>query len=190
MRTDLPIIGALTPDAPVAEPDGATRLDSPIRAGLPHVLPLLPRWRVILSVPTGSARAWLDSDPAAPLPDGAAPRLRFQLDGTTRFIAPLVRGDGYEVVDDGRAVLRAVILDWSLHVGDMRGPGDFGSYLRLAVVAADRGVAAFGPVPASDFVISTLPPEDRKESNSALFIPLRYQRLKMERIRRKVEIIR
>lgn len=189
MMTDLPIVAALCPPRPTAAPDRATLFDSPIRAGLPHVLPLLPRWRVILSVPTGSARAWLDAPPTELLTD-AAPRLRFQLDGTTRHVIALVRGDGFAVIDQGRSVLQAVVLDWAIHVGDMVGPGDYGSFIRLAVMAADKGDNAFGPLPPSDFVIKTLPPQDRSESRPGIVIPLRYQRLLLDRIRREQEPIR
>jgi hypothetical protein len=188
MKTDLPLIAALTPDAPVALPEGATVFDSPIRGGLPHLLPLLPRWRVVLGVPTGSAHAWLDAPPTEPV-TGAAPRLRFQLDGSTRHVVPLVRGDGFAVVDDGRTLLRAVVLDWAIHAGDMQGPGDYGSFLKLAVMAVDKGVNAFGPIPPSDFVITALPPQDRSESRPGWTIPLRYQRLLLERVRRHKELM-
>lgn len=189
MNTQLPIIAALNPAMPPTAPDGAAVFDSPIRAGLPHILPLVQRWRVILSLPTGSARAWRDADPAQEITSGA-PRLRFQLDGVTRHVAPLVRGGSFAVLDQGSLRLEATVLDWAIHAGDMVGPGDYGSFLQLAVRVADRAPASFGPVPPSDFVITALPPEDRSESRPGRSVPLRYQRLKFERIRREQELLR
>ncbi|MFA7587102.1 MAG: hypothetical protein WCY11_13070 [Novosphingobium sp.] len=189
MNSSLPVIAALTPDRPPAVPDGATVFDSPIRNGLPHRLDLLPRWQVVLSVPTGSAAAWLDASPGAPIPDGAA-RLRFQIDGVTRHVIPLVRGEGFKVVDGGQLRLAGTVLDWVLHVGDMVGAGDFGSFIRLALSVADKAAAQFGPIPPSDFVITALSPEDRTESRPGNRIPLRYHRLRLDRMRRQRELLR
>ena len=167
-------------------PPGATLVESRITMGLPHVVELLPRWRAVLSMPTGNARAWLDAPAGLTLTEGA-PRLRFQRDSVTRYVAPLTRGDPFEIVDDGRALLRAVILDWALHAGDMRGPGDFGSFVRLAIEPIDAGVSSFGPLPPSDFVIEALPEEDRTESRPGKRVPSRYRRLREERLHRMKE---
>lgn len=179
MNTDFPIIAALTPDAPPALPAGAKLIESRIALGLPHVVELLPRWRAVLSLPTGSARTWLELPAGLPILHGA-PRLRFQRDTVTRYVAPLVQGEPFEVVEDGRALLRCVILDWALHVGDMRGPGDFGSFLSLGIQAVDAGVSSFGPLAPSDFVIAALPEADRIESRPGKSVSSRYRRLGKE----------
>ena len=190
MRTELPIIAALTPaDAP-ALPTGATLLDSRIRGGLPHVLNLAPRFRALVSLPTGSARFWLDQPPDIEVLSGA-PRLRVQRDGTTIAVVPLVLGPTVEVVDPlGAAPLLIQVLAWSLHVGDLRGAGDFGSFVRLAFAVADRATDRFGPLPPSDFVIRRLPPAEVSESRPGRKILLRYARLKQTRIRRAEELRR
>lgn len=164
MRTDLPIIARLTPDAAPAAPAGYVSVDSPIRGGLPHAVPLIARWRALLSLPTGTARIWLDTAAATPVTDGA-PRLRLQRDGVTVAIAPLVLGPLFDVTDaGGRLRLTMIVLGWSLHAGDLRGAGDHGSVLRLAYAAADRAADVFAPLPPSDFIIRALPPADRTES--------------------------
>lgn len=189
MNIDLPIIAALTPEAPPTLPAGYRLIESRIVMGLPHVLELLPRWRAVLSLPTGSARAWLDRPAGLAITDGA-PRLRFQRDTVTRHVAPLVLGEPFEVVEEGRALVRCVVLDWALHVGDMRGPGDFGSFLSLGIEAAEAGVSAFGPLAPSDFVISALPEADRIESRPGKSPSSRYRRLGKERRFRLKETFR
>lgn len=190
MRTDLPVIGQLTPDAAPEAPAHFEIFDSPVRGGLPHILPLFAGWRVLLSVPTGAANAWLDAAPDEPLTDGA-PRLRFQREGTTVCVVPLVLGPPFRISAPGRHTpLAAMVLGWRLHAGDMRGPGNHGSFLRLAAAIADRASPSFGPVPPSDFVIAALPREERTESRPGKRIPLRYQRLAQLRLRRSLDFIR
>jgi len=198
MNTDLAVIARLTPPASAVPDEGMTVLDQSIRAGLPHEVPLGPRLRGLLALPTGSARAWLDL-PAGTLvsaagdaPDAvagfgrAAPRLRVQRDKTTIAVLPLVPGIVQEVADAGLAVpLKIQVLDWALHAGTVRGPGDFGSFLRVAVRVSYKGVDVFGPLPPSDFVIRRLPPAERVESRSGRLIELRYRRLVALKERRR-----
>jgi len=182
MRTDLPVIARLTPETEPEVPPGFQMFESSIRSGLPHAVPLFPRWRVLLSRPTGVARWWLDRDPFEPVEHGA-PRLRFQLDGVTMCVIPLITGVLFRVTrPDGATPLDATVLDWRLHAGDLRGPGDYGSFVRLAAGVADRAKTMFGPVPVSDFVIPALPKEDRTESRPGTRIPMRYQRLQQLRL--------
>ena len=145
-------------------------------------MPLLARWRALLTLPTGSARAWLDTAPATPVTDGA-PRLRLQRDGVTVAIAPLVLGPLFDVTDaDARLRLTIVILGWSLHAGDLRGVGDHGSVLSLAYAAADRAADVFAPLPPSDFIIRALPPAEKTESRGGHKIHIRHNRQKQARL--------
>ena len=190
MNTGLPIIAALTPDVAQVVPVGFTRIDSAFRAGLPHVVAIAPRWRALLTLPTGSARAWLDMAPGTEVTTGA-PRLRFQRDNKTVAVVPLVLGPVFEVVADGASVpLTAFILGWSLHAGDLLGPGDYGSFLSLSVAVADRGTNAFGPLPPSDFLIRLLPPAEKTESRPGHRIDLRHARLRQVRLLRALETLR
>ncbi len=190
MNTDLPVIAALTPDVAQAAPAGFTHIDSAIRGGLPHVVAIAPRWRALLTLPTGSARAWLDLPPGTPVTNGA-PRLRFQRDNVTVAVVPLVLGPVLEIVADGGSVpLTVCVLGWSLRAGDLRGPGDYGSSLSLAVSVADRGTNAFGPLPPSDFVIRLLPAAEKTESRTGHRIDIRYERLRQVRLLRIMETLR
>lgn len=191
MRTDLPIVAVLTPpDAASAAPAGSTLLDSRIRGGLPHAVPLAPRFRALLTLPTGNARAWLDAPVGTEILDGA-PRLRVQRDGVTIAVLPLVLGPAWEVVDPSGAVpLTVQVLRWSIHAGDLRGPGDYGSFVRLAFAVADRGADRFGPLPPSDFVLRRMPPAEVIESRPGRLVKLRYARLKQARVLRAEELRR
>jgi hypothetical protein len=197
MNSDLVVIARLTPSiSAVTAAAEMTILDSPIRGGLPHIVELGPRLRALLVLPTGLARPWLDlpastpvslggdalavTDPTAPPPGfgRAAPRLRVQRDKATIAVLPLVAGLVQDAADAPLAVpLQLQVLDWALHVGTVRGAGDFGSFLRLAFRVADRGVDIFGPLPLSTFVIQRLPVHDRIESRSGRFIEPRLRRL-------------
>jgi hypothetical protein len=182
MRTDLPVLSRLTPEPVIEAPDGFQLFDSPIRGGLPHALQLFPRWRAVLSRPTGVARWWLSRGPLETVEHGA-PRLRFQLDGVTACIIPLIAGEAFRITTpDGRTPLAVMVLDWKLHVGDFKGPGDYGSFVKLAVAVNDKAKMSFGPVPISDFVIPALPKQDRTESRPGNRIPLRYVRLQQLRM--------
>lgn len=198
MNTDLAILARLNPAAAVAPAEGGTLLDQPIRAGLPHQVALGPRLRGLLVLPTGLARPWLDlpagtvvsaaadaPDEAAPF-GRAAPRLRVQRDKVTIAVLPLVPGLVQEVADAAGVVpLQVQVLDWLLHAGTVRGPGDFGSFLRLAVRAADKGADVFGPLPPSDFVIQRLPPAERIESRGGRTVDWRSRRLVLLKERRR-----
>jgi hypothetical protein len=198
MNTDLAVIARLTPDAVVAPAEGMTVLDQPIRAGLPHEVALGPRLRGLLALPTGLARPWLDlaagtvvsaatdaPDRAAPF-GRAAPRLRVQRDKATFAVLPLVAGPVQEVADAAGSVsLQIQVLDWTLHAGTVRGPGDFGSFLRLAVRVADKAEDVFGPLPPSDFVIQRLPVAERVESRGGRVIEWRLRRLVALKERRR-----
>jgi hypothetical protein len=193
MRTDLPVIARLTLDALPDSPAGAQLFNSPVRGGLPHSIDLFPRWRAVLSRPTGVIGWWLRRDPFEPI-DHGAPRLRFQLDGATVCVVPLVTGQPFRITrPDGGTPLDAMVTDWQLHAGDMRGPGNYGSFVTLAAAIADKAAQSFGPVPVSDFVIPALPKEDRTESRPGTRIPIRFMRLQQLRrfsIERTVERIR
>lgn len=165
MNTDLPIIAALNPDRPPEVPEGATIFESKIRGGLPHVIPLFPRWQAILSLPTGTAAGWLETAADTPI-DAGAPRLRFQFDRITRHVIPLVAGPSFLVINAGGLCLEASVLDWTIHAGDMVGPANLGSFIRIAVRTADKANNEFGLLPPSDFVFRSLAAEDKRESRS------------------------
>jgi hypothetical protein len=201
MNTSLPIIAQLNP--PPVAPEGLMAIDSPVLQGLPHAVPLLPRWRAVLVLPSGLVRPWLelpadmlvssDAEDAAPMPAREppasparpGPRLRLQLDGRTVATLPLAAGLLADVAADNSLRLRLLVRGWALHAGTLRGPGQFGSALRLSVAAADAGVNSFGPLPPSPAVTRRLPPADRMESRAGLAVVLRLRRLTMlkERLR-------
>jgi hypothetical protein len=203
MKTSLPIVAYLNPLAPDA-PEGMMQLDSRIMQGLPHTMALLPRWRAVLTLPTGLARTWLDLPPetlvsaslwegdAMPAPEPPswpsrpAPRLRLQRDGGTLAVLPLAAGLVAEVAGpDGRLWLRLQLRGWALHAGTVRGAGEFGSSLSLSVAAADLAADAFGPLPPSLAVVARLPVAERMESRSGFKVAMRLRRLVQlrERIR-------
>jgi hypothetical protein len=182
MNTNSPLIALLTPAARPILAEGMMAADGPITQGLPHLVPLGPRLRAILVLPTGLARQWRDLAPATlvasagaeqapPAGDGPdllarpVPRLRIQRDGVTITVLPLTAGTiGHAVDATGAVRLEVQVLDWAIHAGTVVGPGDHGSFLRLGWRVADRAADRFAPLPPSEAVWRLLPPAEKMES--------------------------
>ncbi len=198
MNTTLPIIARLTP-WPASLPPG---IDSPIRQGLPHQFDLLPRWRGVLVLPVGVAAPLLSMPPGTllsshdaapmpateppPLPARDAPRLRVLYDAAVVAVLPLAAGLSTDVMArDGSHRIRIHIAAWALHAGTMVGPGNFGSFIRLAATQIDHAVDEYGPVPASPAIIARLPEAERVESRGGLVIAMHLRRLRQLKERRR-----
>jgi hypothetical protein len=145
-----------------AVPTGFTDVDVPLVKGLPHRIPLVDGFALVLAVPTGVARAWRDADPAAvvsasgaeSLPparaaaigdvDRAPVRLYLERQGATLAVVPLAAGLRRRIpdagIDDQGAAVEVLIVGWDIRAGTLRGPGDVGS--RLHVGWRDARVAA------------------------------------------------
>jgi hypothetical protein len=174
----------LVPEPPRQAPEGFTLIDTPLVAGLPFALPLDAETSLVLTMPTGLALTWRDTDPTTPVsrsedewapaaaPDPAAPvgdaarpplRLLLQQGGATVASVPLSAGLR-RALPDGAARFELVVLSWDVRAGSVRGPGDFGSRLVLAWRRADLAVTEFSTPPPNPQLVPRLPPKDRMES--------------------------
>jgi hypothetical protein len=193
------------PAANLAVPEGFTRIEVSLQQGMPHRIPLTGNHALLLIAPSGVAAAWRDLDPALVvissdtelenvlLPLAPATfttrmplRLLYLSGARTASAAPLVLGER-QLLDDGLAArFELLCLDWRLHVGTLRGTGDFGSRLTLAWRQADRGADQFSDPPQSPVFIARQPPEKRMASevgSQAVELNTRF-RLKNAAVRR------
>lgn len=167
-------------------PDGFVRIDSQLRAGVPHAVTLSATERVLLIAPTGVAAFWRDADPSivisaaepeltpspapALLPPAALTRLParllFQVSNRTVAVAPLVAGVVQTLPSGDASAVRVelVVLDWQLHAGTLRGAGDFGSHISIAWRASDKAVSLFSDPPLNPVFVKRQPPEKRMVS--------------------------
>lgn len=142
---------------------------TPLARGLPHLLPLEADLTLMLVVPSGLARTWLELEPATVVaagdPSGTPPdanevqsavlpaRLLLRAGPTLLASAPLVAGAAQQLPDAApRIELR--VLEWRLCAGTLRGVGDFGSRLRLAWRPVGRATDAFAAPPAHPAVLA------------------------------------
>ena len=199
-RDPTPIERFLTPVPSRAVPDGFSLIDSSIRNGLPHKLPLDGDANLILRMPTGLARTWRDADPTTlvnrsdeqrlpPDPNGdylaqsaVRPPLRLVLvvGGRRIAAAPLVLG-GITLLpaaggDDRPVRIAMKILSWDIRAGSLRGPGEFGSRIALAWRRADRAEEAFSAPPLNPYLQARLDPDSRIESMADDSLRSRYAR--------------
>lgn len=188
----IPVNRLLVPDVKPAAPDDFLSVTTAIQGGLPHLIPLDDGTRLILTLPTGLALTWRDSDPSAivsrsdeqiapavdqplePIGDvfRAAARLLVQAAETTVAAVPLVCGVRSMAPDSGDrgARIELVILSWVLHAGSIRGAGDFGSRLSFAWKRADQAIEAFSTPPPNPVLIKRLEPARRVESHTRIRI--------------------
>jgi hypothetical protein len=127
-------------DAPPSAPDGFQRLDVTIAGALPSELPLGDGWSVIVVVPSGSARVWLDADPttlvgssdleqtpanpASPPPPRGAPRLVVRRGGAPLAAIPLAAGwlsRVWSPAGGAAALLELMPLSWTIPAGALVG---------------------------------------------------------------------
>jgi hypothetical protein len=148
-----------------------TVVEPPLTGGLPALIPLGDELTAALVLPTGLAKTWRDADPTALVTSGdeqtapasapavqrmrAPARLVVERQDETIATLPLIVGVPRRVSEGGReslgAVAEIVILGWEIRAGSLQGPGDAGSWIRLAwrerTSAEDEfGVAAQEPV--------------------------------------------
>jgi hypothetical protein len=148
----------LTPgDAPLAAA-GFIRLRQDLTRGVPFEFPVEGDLTLLLQVPTGVAAIWRETDPArlvsAPreeilphtAPRGADaiehPPLRLLLRRARQPLAVIPMAAGLRrIVPDGDEVpsaIEVIVIDWLLHAGCVRGPGDYGSFVEVAWRRADK----------------------------------------------------
>lgn len=129
----------LTP-ASAAIPANSVTLQSRITAGLPHSIALDSGVTLGLVAPTGLARYWVRSEPDEIVADAkdtsrTVPfRLLLREGARLMGVVPLVLGPARFVGESAQAPprIRLVLLDWRIHAGSLRGPGDLGSFVTLA----------------------------------------------------------
>jgi hypothetical protein len=168
--------GHLVPALAPAVPDGFTELYVPLVNGLPHTLRLTDQWSLVVAIPTGLAQSLRSEDPRALFAssarqlaareagdgprDRAAPARVFLKQGraltaSLPLIAGLVRRAPLDGLRPGGPDL--VLIGWEFRAGTLAGPGDFGSWLRLAF--RDPGAkATFEAPPVHPEVKKRLPP--------------------------------
>jgi hypothetical protein len=169
---------------PAMAPEGFTAIDSAIRQGMPHPIPLAGNQRLLLIAPSGVATTWRDEDAATVVSAGAwqrtasavSPqkldiakqmplRVLYQINGKTLAVVPLAIGPAQRLATDDGVKVDLLVLDWVLHVGALRGPGDFGSRIALAWRAADRAVERFSDPPLNPVFVQRQPPERKLQSH-------------------------
>ena len=162
--------------------DDYTIVRSPVTNGLPHIIHLAEGLRLKVTLPTGLMQTWLEADPSAlvssaddelrPRPkeftetvgDASRTALRLTLvqGGAVLATIPATLATRRSVPDAGNdaqgVAFDIVLLDWSIHAGTQRGPGDFGSYIHLGWKAADRAASDFSPPALNEFVRRRLSP--------------------------------
>jgi hypothetical protein len=194
----IPVLGYLVPPVDLLAPEGFTRLETNLPAGLPATIELDREVSLVLTLPTGLAMPWREvgaadvvataADDLAPVPMPQPPRdpvaeapLRLQVRRGTTVVAssPLGVGARLRLPDSGDpaagALVEIVLLDWVVRAGSVRGAGDVGSRLVLAWRRADQAVDQYSEPPVNPYFEPRLPPILRIHSKP-FFITLMKQR--------------
>lgn len=150
----------LVPEQP-ALPETLVRVRQDLVRGVPFEFPLTGDLSLALVVPVGNAVLWRDADPAAVAtegsdeigphapPRGADPlerspaRLIVRQARAIRAVVPLAAGLT-RIVPDGdqaRTLLELAVIAWRLHVGTIRGAGDYGSFVEVGWERIGKGAA-------------------------------------------------
>ncbi len=171
---------------------GFTLIDDRITGGLPHTMRLDDGADLTLFLPSGLAHTWRTLDPATVVSLGESERrahdpavapetapagrvpllLRLRVGGAPAAVCPVVagrrgflpEGDRAQDADAAGVRVEVVVLGWALYAGTVRGPGDYGSFIKLAWRRADQAVAHFSTPPVNPYVIRRLPPAQKMES--------------------------
>lgn len=159
-----PIARYLVPVDPPALDDRFAVVHAPITGSLPFPIDLDGTVSLAVSLPTGLAIQWLDADPGdvlttaqtetAPQSEAAIPvsplhrapvRLYVRIDGRNAASIPLAAGlSATFSTGSAPATNYAVqILDWEINIGNVRGAGNFGSYVEFAWCRADVAVQQY-----------------------------------------------
>jgi hypothetical protein len=183
MATTFPITRSLVP--PQTEgPAGFTRTEQKLTSGLPARIQLTPDLTLVLTVPTGLASTWVELDPnlvvsqsfdqTMALPNGSQHALAGVDRTAVRLILvrgtdvvgtlPLVAGRRARLADDKGTLLELIVLGWEIRAGTVKGPGDFGSSIRLAWRDSSAGVDRFLAPPVSPTILSRLKNRSRGAS--------------------------
>ena len=159
----------LVPGDSPAVPEGFVRLRQDLIRGVPFEFLVDGDVTLLLQVPTGFAAIWREQDPAqlvsaareetAPHTQSRAadplerPPVRLLLRRARVLLATIPLAAGLRhIMPDGDAApsaIELIVVDWRLHAGCVRGPGDYGSFVEVAWRRADKGsdqivVAPFG----------------------------------------------
>jgi hypothetical protein len=207
----VPILGYLTPEVKLQPPDGFTLIDEPITSGLPFSLQLEADTRLVLTMPSGLAVTWRDSDPVAvvsrsdddltpltpptvaePIGNLTQPPVRLLMERAGVMVAsvPLAAGLRRILPDSGQpdrgGRIELAVLAWDLRAGSLRGSGDFGSRITLAWRRADEAVMQFSTPPVNPHLVprlvQTIPPHLRIESIYWRFGQLRLDRFRLKKV--------
>jgi hypothetical protein len=205
MKTRIPIERYLVPERSTAVPEGLAVVAESILGGLPHVIRLDHDVSLLLVIPTGLALTWRDMDPATMVSTSApelsphrndaygpardanrAPaRLLVRAGETLTASVPLTAGVRTRIPQDGvpgRGVrIEMTVLSWDIRAGSLRGPGDFGSSIRLAWRKYDEGALHYSTPPVNPHLIPRLKPQFKMASLLGLAIPVALPRFKAKK---------
>jgi hypothetical protein len=132
--TSIAIESYVVPDRAPSAPPGFALLSTSVASGVPCEIDLADGWSVVVHVPTGTARAWLDADPAAIVtssdlelqsydpahpPISTAPaRLVVRRGGAPLAAVPLTAGMCTFVTSPGSpGALEVIPLAWDVRAG-------------------------------------------------------------------------
>jgi len=205
----IPVQRFLVPDQNPVAPEGFVEVSEAILGGLPHIIQLDQEVKLVLFVATGLAATWRDVDPTtvvsqsdgelAPAAAGgdfpiadvrrAAAHVAVKVGSAIVASVPLAAGLRRVLPDagdsDGGSRIELLVLSWDIRAGSLRGPGDFGSRVRLAWRRADKAVEKFSTSSVSSQIVARLEPEFRMESELGSIEAARLARFKNKKVVRQ-----